>query len=321
MTRSARLSLVLHADDFGMNRAITDGIIKGFREGILTSTSLLANGPDLRRAASEWKKLEGDRQSGHLLSASKRAVLSDSYSPFDLGVHLNLTQGIPLRGDFPDELRDDGGRFLSIGSLTAKLLMRPTRFVSAIRAELRDQVSRVVDLGCRPTHVNGHQYIEMLAPVRQALNPLLPLFGIDIVRRPREPGVLFGRSGVRGPVSWTIAFIKQSFSSTMQRDLEARRFRFTESYFGTMLAGRVTLRHLERFILRSRPSSVVEVGLHPAIAVTRPSRWDEPWHDPLYASRPSELSWLISDQAVDVLVKHACHLTRLSSLSSEGVAA
>ena len=321
MSRNARLSLVLHADDFGMSRAISDGIIKGFRDGVLTSTSLLANGPDVHRAAGEWRRLESDRQIGSLPSLQKRRPLADANAPFDLGVHLNLTQGVPLRSDYPDELRDDGGRFVGIGVLTARVLLSPARYVPFIRAELRDQISRVRDLGCRPTHVNGHQYIEMLAPVRQALNPLLPLFGIDIVRRPREPGVLFGRSGVRGPISWMIAFLKQSFSSTMQRDLEARRFRFTESYFGTMLAGRVTLTHVERFIHRSRPTSVIEIGLHPALSVAGPARWDDPWFDPLHAGRPTELAWLVSDHVVDLLVKHGCHLTRLSSLSAEGVAA
>ena len=148
MLRNARLSIVLHADDFGMNRAVTDGIIMGFREGILTSTSLLANGPDVQRAAGEWRRLESDRQMGLLLSHQKRRILSDSKLPFDLGVHLNLTQGIPLRADYPDELRDDLGRFPGVGALTARLLLSPKRFISALRAELRDQIARIRDLGC-----------------------------------------------------------------------------------------------------------------------------------------------------------------------------
>ena len=90
----------------------------------------------------------------------------------------------------------------------------------------------------------------------------------------------------------------------MQSDLDSSGFRFAESYFGTMLAGRVTLPHVERFIRRSRPSSVVEFGLHPAKSVERQARWDDPWLDPLSAKRPLELAWLVSDRVVDLLVKH-----------------
>ena len=37
--------LILNADDFGMTRGVNQGIIRAHREGILTSTTLMANGP------------------------------------------------------------------------------------------------------------------------------------------------------------------------------------------------------------------------------------------------------------------------------------
>ena len=89
--------VAFHADDFGMNRAVTDGILQGFRQGLLTSTSLLANAPDAGRALAEWDRLEQDRRGGVLPSSALRKRLGDPDCPFDLGVHLNLTQGRPLR--------------------------------------------------------------------------------------------------------------------------------------------------------------------------------------------------------------------------------
>ena len=104
--------LALHADDFGMNRAVSDGILHGFRHGLLTSTSLLANAPDAARALSHWKELLADQAAGRLPSAEVRRRLGDPDCPFDLGVHLNLTQGRPLGGDrYPAELLDPQGRF------------------------------------------------------------------------------------------------------------------------------------------------------------------------------------------------------------------
>ena len=56
------MKLILHADDFGMNSAVSDGIIQGFSEGLLTSTSLLANAPNAAAAIDEWKRLEERRR-------------------------------------------------------------------------------------------------------------------------------------------------------------------------------------------------------------------------------------------------------------------
>jgi predicted glycoside hydrolase/deacetylase ChbG (UPF0249 family) len=36
--------LILNADDFGMTRGVNEGIIRAHREGILTSTTLMADG-------------------------------------------------------------------------------------------------------------------------------------------------------------------------------------------------------------------------------------------------------------------------------------
>ena len=58
--------VILHADDLGMNRSITDGIMQGFRQGLLTSALLLANAPDAARALILWKELLRDQAAARL---------------------------------------------------------------------------------------------------------------------------------------------------------------------------------------------------------------------------------------------------------------
>ena len=53
-----------------MNRAVTDGIIRGFTHGLLTSTSLLANAPDASQALKAWRQLELQRAAGRLPSSA-----------------------------------------------------------------------------------------------------------------------------------------------------------------------------------------------------------------------------------------------------------
>ena len=103
--------LILHADDLGMNRAVTAGVLRGFQSGLLTSTSLLANAPGAPQALEQWKALLEEQRAGRLASAAGRKRLDDPLRPFDLGVHLNLTQGRPLSGSYPGELLDAEGRF------------------------------------------------------------------------------------------------------------------------------------------------------------------------------------------------------------------
>lgn len=37
------MKIIINADDFGMSKSITDGIIYGIKKGFITSTSIIAN--------------------------------------------------------------------------------------------------------------------------------------------------------------------------------------------------------------------------------------------------------------------------------------
>src|SRR4051812_48640866 len=66
--------LVVNADDLGFSVGVTDGILRSHREGILTSATLMATMPDRERAVDMAGQLPG----------------------LGVGVHLCLTQGVPL---------------------------------------------------------------------------------------------------------------------------------------------------------------------------------------------------------------------------------
>ena len=46
----ARKQLVVNADDFGFTPDVNDGIVEAHREGILTATTLMANGEAFEHA-------------------------------------------------------------------------------------------------------------------------------------------------------------------------------------------------------------------------------------------------------------------------------
>ena len=131
--------VVFHANDFGMNCAVTDGIVRGFQHGLLTSTALLANAPDAARAIREWQRLQTTVDAGRLPSTAVRRDLRELDAPLELGVHLNLTQGRPLTRNYPSELLDARGCFPGIGRLFAALYRRRRPYETALLAELAAQ--------------------------------------------------------------------------------------------------------------------------------------------------------------------------------------
>lgn len=66
--------LIINSDDFGYSNGVNYGIIDAYRNGILTSTTLMANMPGFNEAVK----------------------LKKEYPRLGVGVHLTLTCGKPL---------------------------------------------------------------------------------------------------------------------------------------------------------------------------------------------------------------------------------
>ena len=297
-----------------MNQSVSDGVLRGFREGVLTSTSLLANAPDVGRAIPLWKALSADHVAGRLPSAAARQRLNDSQRPFDLGVHLNLTQGRPLLGNrYPAALLDSEGRFPGVFTLFSRLRRHGRRFHAAIQVELERQVQVVCDHGLRPTHLNGHQYIEMLPAVTEIVPHLLDRFAVKAVRVAREPS-LWRSTVFRGQFwKWPPACVKRVYADRFRARMDAIGAAHTDVFFGTAHAGGVDLRLLQRFLTSARAVPSVEVGLHPGEASPDVSPEDraDGWHDPLAGSRPLELQMLTSAELPAFLESAGWRLGRL----------
>ncbi len=82
------MKLIINSDDFGLSKSITDGIVDGIKEGVLTSTSIMAN-MDYAKYAVEQALANGITC---------------------VGLHTNFTVGKPI---IPNpHLTDEGGGFL-----------------------------------------------------------------------------------------------------------------------------------------------------------------------------------------------------------------
>jgi hypothetical protein len=126
--------LIVNADDFGRSAGVDRGIVRAHWEGIVTSTTLMANTPGAEHAAS----------------------LARATPTLDVGVHLVLTYARPLTDPalIPSLVRPDG----SFGR-PSELLRRHIDRDEALR-EYRAQYARARELlGREPTHVDTHHWV------------------------------------------------------------------------------------------------------------------------------------------------------------------
>ena len=96
--------LIINADDLGWTEGVNRGIVEAHRNGIVTSTTLLANGIAFDSA------VRLARQENHL----------------GVGVHLNLSDGAPIlpRWEVPSLVGADGQFRGGPGRLAAKIFAR-----------------------------------------------------------------------------------------------------------------------------------------------------------------------------------------------------
>lgn len=146
-------ALIINADDLGYDPAVTRGILRAMREGVVSSATFMVNTPYSEAAAREAKGLS-------------------------IGLHLNLARGAPVWSGFPRE-------FLENGAFSEA--RAPTLPADAVEAEARAQLQRLVQLLDRPaTHVDVHKHLHLHPNVLAGLTRAARTAGLP-VRSINEP--------------------------------------------------------------------------------------------------------------------------------------
>jgi len=287
--------LIVNADDFGMAPGVNRAIVEAHRRGIVTSTSLLANGGAFGDAVE----------------------LARGEPALGVGVHLNLTEGRPVaREPEVSMLVDDRGMFRhSPASLAMGLATERVR-IEEIERELRAQVDKVLAAGIRPTHLDGHNHIHMLPQI-------FPL----AARVAREYGVRAMRCSIERPVGLSALIRKHSAGAVFARYAEGRvlaavafacDFRGVlrragtaapEYFFGLTQTGFLDAESLEK-ILYNLPPGSSELMCHPgyADAALRSSQTS------LVVERERELEALTQPETRAAIARLGVHLIRYDEL-------
>ena len=220
------MNLILHSDDFGLHKDINRAILEAAGQGVLTSTSLLVNGPAAREAMEEVK----------------------SYPLLGVGIHLNILRGKPLSD--PTEiptLVDSEGLFLN--SAWRLLLRSAAGKVSTnhVYKEYRRQILFMMEHELMPTHFDAEKHTHILVPEAVwALKKLMTEFGIKKIRTINESPINTMLRSVGVPLNGSI---KQRLKLPLleYRSRAASKqwegFKSTDFSFGVLISGRIAYPH------------------------------------------------------------------------------
>lgn len=256
--------LIVNADDFGLHPLINAGVIKGYQEGFITSTSLMPSAPCWQEAVR----------------------LAKDNPRLGIGVHLTLVGGVPsvLPKEQVSSLLDDNGLFLPDYVAFAKRYYSGAVKKVELEAELRAQLERALSCGVNITHIDSHQHTHVLPGINSLVLKLSNEYNIIRVRIPKE-GYLF-TGGFQTGVGRLIGRSGLSFCADMAAlRADSLGLRHPQHFYG-MLAGGHLNAQLIANILRQLPEGVSEIMTHPGLdsaALGKAFSWQYHWREELDA--------------------------------------
>ena len=151
-----KIKVIVNADDFGMSETVNEAIAEGFSNGIINSTSIMANMPAFDDAVGKLSCLEG----------------------IGLAVHLNIIEGKALT-HCPSLCDNDGNFNLSFTQILRKSLSKD--FLKEVENEFRMQIEKVLKYAT-PYNLDSHVHVHSIPPIFNIVCKLAKEYKIPFVR-------------------------------------------------------------------------------------------------------------------------------------------
>jgi hopanoid biosynthesis associated protein HpnK len=241
---------IINADDFGLSPGVNRGIVEAFRNGVLTSTTMLVN----------------------LGSFTEAAELARAHPGLGVGIHLSLLWGRPVSSpaEVPTLVGRDGAFPRDLATL-ARRYFTGRLAGDDVRRELRAQVRAFLAAGLTPTHLDTHKHAHCLPRVLDAILEIAGEFGIRKVRLPAERplGVAGldgdGRKFRPGLAATAKRRLVRLLCRGARAKLERAGLRTTDHFLGIDYARQLDAGTLLLILTNLRPG-VTEIMCHPGYA-------------------------------------------------------
>jgi hopanoid biosynthesis associated protein HpnK len=239
--------VILNADDFGLTQRVNEAIVRAHRDGILSSTTLMANGLAFADAVAHAKATPTLGVGCHLVLIGGKSVAPAEKVPSLVDRHGNLPATLP--------------------GFVAKVTSGKIR-ASDIATELGAQIEKIRAAGVEPTHVDTHKHTHAHPSVLTVVCRVANEFGIKRIRQPIESF----RNSWRTTASDRKGTSTQVVAAAAVRSI-APKFRATlkkfgmatpKHFLGLAMTGQVGPETLRKMV-ESLEDGTTEIMFHPGV--------------------------------------------------------
>ena len=177
--------LIVNADDFGFTSGVNRGIVEAHTRGVVTSSTLMANGPAFVEAVQLAKTLPQLSVGCHVVFIDGQSVLTAKEIP-------SLTVGTSA-SRFRDGLKTFAARAVA-GRIDT----------DEVSAEATAQIRKLQAAGIVVSHIDTHKHTHLFPKILQPLLRAAAACGVRTVRNPFGPRMPLRSSQLlRQPGLWT----------------------------------------------------------------------------------------------------------------------
>ena len=269
--------LIVNADDLGLTPAVNRGVVRAFRDGIVTSASLLVTG-----------------------SAFEDGVALARQNPeLDVGLHLALVEERAVLGpDVLPTLVDQTGRFpRTSAEFIRRAILGGINWLEVER-EIAAQIALFQETGLRLSHLDSHQHLHMFPPVFQIVRRLARWVENVWIRNPVGPW----RKSADTPMGRWMQRLGLNLTCLAARGFhDGFQPQMPNGLYGFEVSGRLTRSALEQ-ILQRIPHGLYELICHPGEddpdTQARYSHWGYDWGQELETLTAPETRMVLEEQGI-----------------------
>jgi hopanoid biosynthesis associated protein HpnK len=236
--------VIINADDFGMSEEVNEAVIRAYKEGVLTSTSLMVTGAAFEHAVALAKASPGLAVGIHLVTVVGKSVLPPSEIP---------------------DLVDSEGNFSNNPTAAGLKYYFSSQARRQLRRELAAQFEKFASTGLPLSHIDGHLHLHVHPVIFNAALELGAKHGTRRMRVPveeRSLALAFDRTHLLRKTVHTMLF--GGLARYMKKKLRHQGFAFTERVYGNLQSGAMSERYL-LYALDNLAAETSEIYFHPAV--------------------------------------------------------
>jgi chitin disaccharide deacetylase len=291
--------LIINADDFGLTAGVNRGIVEAHEHGVVTSATLMANGPAFEEAIG----------------------LAQSRPRLGVGCHVVLVDGAPLlnKTDLASLLDPAGNssgepHFRQGISRFGALALMGRLAADEIEAEATAQIRKLQSAGIPVTHLDTHKHTHLFPHVLRPLLRAAAKCGVSAIRNPFER--IQGSQLAASPSlwkRWAEVGLLRSLARQFREAVQQSGISTPDGTLAIVATGSLNERLL-RLMVENLPDGTWELVCHPGY---NDADLQEV-HTRLRDSRERELHILTSSSTRDLLAANGVEIVCFRELTVAG---